>query len=161
MNCIIRYIVLLCSKMVCNIGVLKNYVAEIKLEITDGWHMVRKVDKTKLLTVVGIIIFLFGGAVKFFSSYFLGGQLYWKFWCYYLFGAYYRLGVSVAYRIVQKNIRICLVISAALMLLWMALRAIKYNSPADINTYGRYLWYSYYIAMVFLPLMMFCNAEYR
>lgn len=36
-----------------------------------------------------------------------------------------------------------------------ALRAIKYNSPADINTYGRYLWYSYYIAMVFLPLMMF------
>ena len=46
-------------------------------------------------------------------------------------------------------------ISAALMLLWMTLRAIKYNSPADINTYGRYLWYSYYIAMVFLPLMMF------
>ena len=46
-------------------------------------------------------------------------------------------GVSVSYRIVQKNIRICLVISAALMLLWMALRAIKYNSPADINTYGR------------------------
>lgn len=50
----------------CNIGVLKNYVAEIKLEITDGWHMVRKVDKTKLLTVVGIIIFLFGGAVRIF-----------------------------------------------------------------------------------------------
>lgn len=34
MNCIIRFIVLLCSKIVCNIGVLKNYVAEIKLEIT-------------------------------------------------------------------------------------------------------------------------------
>lgn len=66
MNCIIRFIVLLCSKIVCNIGVLKNYVAEIKLEITDGWHMVRKVDKTKLLTVVGIIIFLFGGAVRIF-----------------------------------------------------------------------------------------------
>ena len=29
--------------------------------------MVRKVDKTKLLTVVGIIIFLFGGAVRIFS----------------------------------------------------------------------------------------------
>lgn len=66
MNCIIPFIVLLCSKIVCNIGVLKNYVAEIKLEITDGWHMVRKVDKTKLLTVVGIIIFLFGGAVRIF-----------------------------------------------------------------------------------------------
>lgn len=156
MNCIIRFIVLLCSKMVCNIGVLKNYVAEIKLEITDGWHMVRKVDKTKLLTVVGIIIFLFGGAVRIFSHLTSSADNYIENFDVIIFsGLIVGWGVSVAYRIVQKNIRICLVISAALMLLWMALRAIKYNSPADINTYGRYLWYSYYIAMVFLPLMMF------
>ncbi len=156
MNCIIRYIVLLCGKMVCNIGVLKNYVAEIKLEITDGWHMVRKVDKTKLLTVVGIIIFLFGGAVRIFSHLTSSADNYIENFDVIIFsGLIIGWGVSVAYRIVQKNIRICLVISAALMLLWMALRAIKYNSPADINTYGRYLWYSYYIAMVFLPLMMF------
>lgn len=156
MNCIIRFIVLLCSKMVCNIGVLKNYVAEIKLEITDGWHMVRKVDKTKLLTVVGIIIFLFGGAVRIFSHLTSSADNYIENFDVIIFsGLIIGWGVSVAYRIVQKNIRISLVISAALMLLWMALRAIKYNSPADINTYGRYLWYSYYIAMVFLPLMMF------
>ena len=142
--------------MVCNIGVLKNYVAEIKLEITDGWHMVRKVDKTKLLTVVGIIIFLFGGAVRIFSHLTSSADNYIENFDVIIFsGLIVGWGVSVAYRIVQKNIRICLVISAALMLLWMALRAIKYNSPADINTYGRYLWYSYYIAMVFLPLMMF------
>lgn len=159
MNCIIRFIVLLCSKMVCNIGVLKNYVAEIKLEITDGWHMVRKVDKTKLLTVVGIIIFLFGGAVRIFSHLTSSADNYIENFDVIIFsGLIIGWGVSVAYRIVQKNIRICLVISAALMLLWMALRAIKYNSPADINTYGRYLWYSYYIAMVFLPLMMFLQC---
>jgi hypothetical protein len=134
----------------------KNYVAEIKLEITDGWHMVRKVDKTKLLTVVGIIIFLFGGAVRIFSHLTSSADNYIENFDVIIFsGLIIGWGVSVAYRIVQKNIRICLVISAALMLLWMALRAIKYNSPADINTYGRYLWYSYYIAMVFLPLMMF------
>lgn len=134
----------------------KNYVAEIKLEITDGWHMVRKVDKTKLLTVVGIIIFLFGGAVRIFSHLTSSVDNYIENFDVIIFsGLIIGWGVSVAYRIVQKNIRICLVISAALMLLWMALRAIKYNSPADINTYGRYLWYSYYIAMVFLPLMMF------
>lgn len=134
----------------------KNYVAEIKLEITDGWHMVRKVDKTKLLTVVGIIIFLFGGAVRIFSHLISSADNYIENFDVIIFsGLIIGWGVSVAYRIVQKNIRICLVISAALMLLWMALRAIKYNSPADINTYGRYLWYSYYIAMVFLPLMMF------
>lgn len=134
----------------------KNYVAEIKLEITDGWHMVRKVDKTKLLTVVGMIIFLFGGAVRIFSHLTSSADNYIENFDVIIFsGLIIGWGVSVAYRIVQKNIRICLVISAALMLLWMALRAIKYNSPADINTYGRYLWYSYYIAMVFLPLMMF------
>lgn len=134
----------------------KNYVAEIKLEITDGWHMVRKVDKTKLLAVVGIIIFLFGGAVRIFSHLTSSADNYIENFDVIIFsGLIIGWGVSVAYRIVQKNIRICLVISAALMLLWMALRAIKYNSPADINTYGRYLWYSYYIAMVFLPLMMF------
>lgn len=118
--------------------------------------MVRKVDKTKLLTVVGIIIFLFGGAVRIFSHLTSSADNYIENIDVIIFsGLIIGWGVSVAYRIVQKNIRICLVISAALMLLWMALRAIKYNSPADINTYGRYLWYSYYIAMVFLPLMMF------
>lgn len=118
--------------------------------------MVRKIDKTKLLTVVGIIIFLFGGAVRIFSHLTSSADNYIENFDVIIFsGLIIGWGVSVAYRIVQKNIRICLVISAALMLLWMALRAIKYNSPADINTYGRYLWYSYYIAMVFLPLMMF------
>lgn len=118
--------------------------------------MVRKVDKTKLLTVVGIIIFLFGGAVRIFSHLTSSADNYIENFDVIIFsGLIIGWGVSVAYRIVQKNIRICLVISAALMLLWMALRAIKYNSPADINTYGRYLWYSYYISMVFLPLMMF------
>lgn len=118
--------------------------------------MVRKVDKTKLLTVVGIIIFLFGGAVRIFSHLTSSADNYIENFDVIIFsGLIIGWGVSVAYRIVKKNIRICLVISAALMLLWMALRAIKYNSPADINTYGRYLWYSYYIAMVFLPLMMF------
>ena len=109
--------------------------------------MVRKVDKTKLLTVVGIIIFLFGGAVRIFSHLTSSADNYIENFDVIVFsGLIIGWGVSVAYRIVQKNIRICLVISAALMLLWMALRAIKYNSPADINTYGRYLWYSYYIA---------------
>ena len=118
--------------------------------------MVRKVDKTKLLTVVGIIIFLLGGAVRIFSHLTSSADNYIENFDVIIFsGLIIGWGVSVAYRIVQKNIRICLVISAALMLLWMALRAIKYNSPTDINTYGRYLWYSYYIAMVFLPLMMF------
>ena len=97
--------------------------------------MVRKVDKTKLLTVVGIIIFLFGGAVRIFSHLTSSADNYIENFDVIIFsGLIIGWGVSVAYRIVQKNIRICLVISAALMLLWMALRAIKYNSPADINT---------------------------
>lgn len=95
--------------------------------------MVRKVDKTKLLTVVGIIIFLFGGAVRIFSHLTSSADNYIENFDVIIFsGLIIGWGVSVAYRIVQKNIRICLVISAALMLLWMALRAIKYNSPAAV-----------------------------
>ena len=122
--------------------------------------MVRKVDKTKLLTVVGIIIFLFGGAVRIFSHLTSSADNYIENFDVIIFsGLIIGWGVSVAYRIVQKNIRICLVISAALMLLWMALRAIKYNSPADIRTVS--LVFILHSNGVFAAYDVFCNAEYR
>lgn len=100
--------------------------------------MVRKVDKTKLLTVVGIIIFLFGGAVRIFSHLTSSEDNYIENFDVIIFsGLIIGWGVSVAYRIVQKNIRICLVISAALMLLWMALRAINTTAlPTSTHTDG-------------------------
>lgn len=124
--------------------------------------MVRKVDKTKLLTVVGIIIFLFGGAVRIFSHLTSSADNYIENFDVIIFsGLIIGWGVSVAYRIVQKNIRICLVISAALMLLWMALRA-KIQQPCrhqHIRTVS--LVFILHSNGVFAAYDVFCNAEYR
>ena len=66
--------------------------------------MVRKVDKTKLLTVVGIIIFLFGGAVRIFSHFTSSADNYIENFDVIIFsGLIIGWGVSVAYRIVQNN----------------------------------------------------------
>lgn len=98
--------------------------------------MVRKVDKTKLLTVVGIIIFLFGGAVRIFSHLTSSADNYIENFDVIIFsGLIIGWGVSVAYRIVQKNIRICLVISAALMLLWDGSSCHKNTTALPISTH--------------------------
>ena len=54
--------------------------------------MVRKVDKTKLLTVVGIIIFLLGGAVRIFSHLTSSADNYIENFDVIIFSGYYRLG---------------------------------------------------------------------
>ena len=61
-------------------------------------------------------------------------------------------GVSVYRRVVQAQARKFLVILAALMALWMIVRAFKFYFVMD-ETAQRYLWYSYYIPMLFIPTL--------
>ena len=125
--------------------------------------MVRKVDKTKLLTVIGIIIFLFGGAVRIFSHLTSSADNYMENFDVIIFsGLIIGWGVSVSYRIVQKNIRICLVISATLMLLWMGSSCYKIQQPCrhqHIRTVP--LVFILHSNGVFAAYDVFCNAEYR
>lgn len=61
-------------------------------------------------------------------------------------------GVSLDRRIIQRQALHCLRLTAALMLLWLILRTLKYSvvtGPAA----GRYIWYLYYLPMLFLPLL--------
>lgn len=61
-------------------------------------------------------------------------------------------GFSLDRRIIQRQTLHCLRLTAALMLLWLILRTLKYSvvtSPAA----GRYIWYLYYLPMLFLPLL--------
>ena len=61
-------------------------------------------------------------------------------------------GVSLDRRIIQRQALHCLRLTAALMLLWLILRTLKYSvvtGPAA----GRYVWYLYYLPMLFLPLL--------
>ena len=61
-------------------------------------------------------------------------------------------GFSLDRRIIQRQTLHCLHLTAALMLLWLILRTLKYSvvtGPAA----GRCIWYLYYLPMLFLPLL--------
>lgn len=61
-------------------------------------------------------------------------------------------GVSLDRRIIQKQTLHCLRITAALMILWLILRTLKYEVITDL-TAARYVWYLYYLPMLFIPLL--------
>ena len=61
-------------------------------------------------------------------------------------------GYSIDRRIIQTQALHCLRLTAALMLLWLILRTLKYEFVTDL-TVARYIWYLYYLPMLFIPLL--------
>ena len=61
-------------------------------------------------------------------------------------------GVALDRRIIKKPVLHCLRLTAALMLLWLTLRTLKYEVVTD-PTVMRYVWYFYYLPMLFIPLL--------
>ena len=61
-------------------------------------------------------------------------------------------GFSLDRRIIQTQTLHCLRLTAALMLLWLILRTLKYEFVTDL-TVARYIWYLYYLPMLFIPLL--------
>ena len=61
-------------------------------------------------------------------------------------------GFSLDRRIIQKQALHCLRLTAALMLVWLILRTLKYEFVTDL-TVARYIWYLYYLPMLFIPLL--------
>ena len=61
-------------------------------------------------------------------------------------------GYTLDRRIIQRQVLHCLRLTAALMLLWLILRTLKYDIVTGDQT-ARYLWYLYYLPMLFLPLL--------
>lgn len=61
---------------------------------------------------------------------------------------------SVRRRIINKQVRDYLIAVGVLLAFWLILRTCKWEFIAQNGTHlGRYLWYSYYIPMVFVPLL--------
>ena len=60
-------------------------------------------------------------------------------------------GFSLDRRIIQRQALHCLRLTAALMLMWLGLRTLKYEVVTDM-TVARYIWYLYYLPMLFIPL---------
>ena len=61
-------------------------------------------------------------------------------------------GFSLDRRIIQKQALHCMRLTAALMLVWLILRTLKYEFVSDL-TVARYIWYLYYLPMLFIPLL--------
>ena len=62
--------------------------------------------------------------------------------------------LSVRTRIINKQVRHYLIAVGILIAFWLILRTCKWEFIAQNGTHlGRYLWYSYYIPMVFVPLL--------
>lgn len=61
---------------------------------------------------------------------------------------------SVRTRIINRQVRRYLMATGALLAFWLILRTCKWEFIASSGTdLGRYLWYSYYIPIIFVPLM--------
>lgn len=60
-------------------------------------------------------------------------------------------GISVQTRIIQTQVRRYILVIAGLMLLWLTLRTVKYNTYH--MTAERFLWYGYYLPMLFIPVL--------
>ena len=61
---------------------------------------------------------------------------------------------SVRTRIINKQVRHYLIAVGILIAFWLTLRTCKWEFIAQNGTHlGRYLWYSYYIPMVLVPLL--------
>ena len=78
-------------------------------------------------------------------------------WMNYIRAALYLLlfslwGYSLDRRIIQTQALHCLRLTAALMLVWLILRTLKYEFVTDL-TVARYIWYLYYLPMLFIPLL--------
>lgn len=67
-------------------------------------------------------------------------------------GLYIGWGISVSKRVMQVQIRRCLIAVSGLMIFWFVVRTMKYFFVTDIDIM-RNLWYWYYFPMLFIPLM--------
>ena len=61
--------------------------------------------------------------------------------------------VSIRRRILSTGIRKMLLTVGGLLLLWQIARIIKFDYVIVTEPIGRYCWYSYYIAMILVPLI--------
>ena len=69
--------------------------------------------------------------------------------------------VSIRRRLTNRQVRNLLIAVGILMAFWLTVRTVKYELIADrTNPIGRYIWYSYYIPMILIPLIGIFVVKY-
>ena len=67
---------------------------------------------------------------------------------------------SLRRRLMQKQVRTLMTAFCYLMIVWLLLRAVKYELTTDTSDIGRLLWYAYYIPLSLMPVLMFLSTLY-
>ncbi len=75
-------------------------------------------------------------------------------------GLYLAWAISFQKRIIQKEVRRCLILIAVMMVFWMFVRMCKFEIPTVMPTALRYAWYFYYIPMLLIPTASLYLAFY-
>lgn len=68
-------------------------------------------------------------------------------------------GVSVHLRIVHKQMRTLIFLIVWEMLLWIVLRTLRHTVFYNVQPFGRWCWYGYYIPMILIPPQLFMIAN--
>ncbi len=125
-----------------------------------GEIMFHTVTKQNIITA--FFIFFFGVAI--FIWYLNNDLSYYQSVClgltqtFIFLGLLLTWGISIHRRIIQTTIRRCLKAICGLSGLWFVIRALKYYIFKNNILVLRYLWYSYYIPLLFIPVFFVLSA---
>ncbi len=110
--------------------------------------------KDKLYIIFVIFFLICAGIFQYFDA---SLQPFWKnlfsmlanfiFFCLIIAWTLY-----VKYRLVQRFVRVNMMICSFLILFWLTIRFIKYDFFPDDSTAARYLWYLYYVPQCLIPI---------
>ena len=111
-----------------------------------------KKSKKEIIRMAIIIMFIM---IAYIPALFFRGYLYISNIIY--IGLFTVWGISVSHRIIQRQAKIHLCSIAALMVLWLASRTVKWLLVKNTDI-TRYLWYAYYIPLLLIPVLSFLVA---
>lgn len=113
----------------------------------------RKKNSAVTLTVVALIMLAYSCRIIGNMGYFTKEAGLLRSFLY--IGLYLAWCFSIRTRIIQTQVRWYLTTIAALMVFWFVVRTLKFHFISGIlyPNVVRYLWYSYYLPMLFIPLL--------
>lgn len=69
-------------------------------------------------------------------------------------------GFSVIERILNRKIKIYLIVLVGLMMFWMLMRTLRLTVFYHVFPIGQWCWYAYYIGMILIPQLCFFASKY-
>lgn len=77
------------------------------------------------------------------------------------FGLFWAWGCSIQKRIIHKKLKTYMLLIVSMVIFWFFVRSVKwYITLSEQTMLNRYLWYSYYIPMLFVPFLFLIIAFY-